>query len=104
MTESSQAVKLHHRRVLGEELTLEEQQILDAWYAERDAAEAVSFSVEMESKELTKELKQQINEMLRQLSSTVNRIQQLTAENEQLKKENEQLKRLLTQRLSKQRA
>ncbi len=104
MTESSQAVKLHHRWALGEELTPAEQQILDTWYAEQDAKEAAMLKLEVNSDELTQALKKQISEMLRQIAASVKQIQALTAENEELKRENDKLKHLLTQRLRQQRA
>lgn len=99
MTDSSKAVQLHHRWALGELLTIDEQKILDAWYAEKDAEEAATLGMGPSSDELTNALKKQINEMLHQISVAVKRIQQLTTENEHLKQENDKLKRLITQRL-----
>jgi hypothetical protein len=98
MTNSTKAVQLHHRRALGEELTKEEHELLEAWYAEGDATEAAALRLESEPGELVHVLKKQIGEMLQQISASVQRLQQLTAENEVLKQENEQLKRLLAQR------
>ncbi len=104
MTDPSLAIRLHHRWALGEELTPEEQQMLDAWYSEQDAKEAASLQINENQDEVTQALKKQIAVMLRQVSETVNRIQQVTAENETLRRENEQLKRLLAQQLRQQRA
>lgn len=97
MANLSEAIKLHQRWALGEELTKEEQERLEAWYAEGDAAETARFRLDSEPSELVHTLKEQISEMLQQISRSVQRLQQLTAENEALKQENERLKHLLSQ-------
>ena len=71
MANLSEEIKLHQRWALGEELTKEEQERLEAWYAESDAAETARFRLDSEPNELVHTLKEQISEMLQQISTVL---------------------------------
>jgi hypothetical protein len=102
MDYTTTTIQLHQRWASGETLTKAEQEILEKWYAEQDAIETGSLSLNIHQGQAVDALKKQLKEMLQQVASSVQRIQQLATENEQLKRENQQLKQLLPQRLQQQ--
>lgn len=102
MTDTNQAVQLHHRRASGETLTNEEHELLEKWYAEQDAIESGILTPNAYHAPATDALRKQLGEMLQQIASSVQRIQQIASENEHLKQENHQLKQLLPQLLQQQ--
>ena len=86
---------LHDRATLGEVLTLEEQFRLDAWYAEKDAEEALLLKQENISVPDLQLLQQQLALALTQLASTSEQLQQINSENQHLRQDIRGLKQRL---------
>ncbi|MBT9316490.1 hypothetical protein [Leptothoe spongobia] len=86
MTDIELGPHLHDRATRGEQLTSEEQQQLDAWYAEQDVAE-MSLLQEPDSPTNLATIHLQIETVLSQLAAVAEHIQQLTSENQQLRTE-----------------
>jgi hypothetical protein len=80
-------VRLHDRSTLGEVLTAEEQGLLDAWYAEKDGAEAVVLERRVVVMPSFQMLQVQLDLALTQLASSIVQLQQIRAENDRLRLE-----------------
>lgn len=86
MTDIELGPQLHDRATCGEQLTSKEQQQLDAWYAEQDAAE-MSLLQESDSPTNLATIHLQIESVLAQLATIAEHIQQVTLENQRLRTE-----------------
>lgn len=86
MLTDEQAIKLHHRVVLDEPLTAEEQAKLKAWYAKQDEEEAKLLKQDENNDEL-EEIRQKLKGSLNQLVVETRRLQQIEEENEALRRE-----------------
>ncbi len=95
MLTDEQAIKLHHRSVLGETLAAEEQNALEAWYAKQDAEEMQAINLEVDEPELN-ELRAQFKMSVAQLAIEAQRLQQIEEENEALRHEVALLQQRLT--------
>jgi hypothetical protein len=87
---------LHDRSTLGDVLNPEEQALLEAWYAQKDTAEAAMLERQVTMLPSLQMLQVQLEAALTQLSSSIAQLQQIGAENEQLRLEIAGLKRQLT--------
>jgi hypothetical protein len=94
------SLKLHHRAMVGESLTPEEQAQLEAWYAAKDQVEAAMFIPTHPSLPNPATLQAQIDQTLTQLATSIQQIQQITQENAKLRQENTNLKQQLATRYS----
>jgi diphthamide synthase subunit DPH2 len=90
------AKQLHDRSTRGQKLSIEEQSLLETWYALQDQVENETLSVNRGENHLTA-LKMQVAEALTQLFTVTKQIQDMTAENEQLKRDLLELRRHLVQ-------
>ncbi len=97
MLPDEQAIKLHHRSVLGETLTAEDQNALETWYAKQDAEEMQAINLEVDETELN-ELRAQFKMSVAQLAVEAQRLQQLEEENEALRQEVALLQQRLTRK------
>jgi hypothetical protein len=88
-------MRLHDRSTLGEVLTAEDQGLLDAWYAEKDGAEAVVLERRVVVMPSFQMLQVQLDLALAQLASSIAQLQQIGAENKRLHLEIVGLKRQL---------
>jgi hypothetical protein len=79
--------QLHNRSTLGEQLTKEEKEQLDAWYAKLDAIESKLLSDNADSQITSAKLPTQIEASLNQLTFVTQRIQQISSENDDLRQE-----------------
>ena len=86
MTNINLGPQLHDRVTRGEHLTLEEQQQLDGWYAEQDAAE-LELLQEPDSTTDIATVNLQIETVLGQLAALADHIQKVTLENQKLRTE-----------------
>jgi hypothetical protein len=78
---------LHDRSTCGEVLTTVEEQQLEAWYAVRDAAEAMWLNpVATDAPDLVG-LQGQLDQTLAELQAVTQRIQQVSMENLELRRE-----------------
>jgi uncharacterized protein YigA (DUF484 family) len=87
---------LHHRSTLGEVLNSGEQALLEAWYEQKDVAEAAMLERQVTMMPSLQMLQMQLETALTQLSNSIARLQQISAENEQLRLEIMGLKQQLT--------
>jgi hypothetical protein len=79
--------KLHDRSTLGEQLTKEEKEQLDAWYANLDAIESKQLADNADPQINLAKLPTQIEASLNQLTFVTQRIQQISSENDNLRQE-----------------
>jgi hypothetical protein len=93
-------LKLHDLATTGHPLTLEEQDQLQAWYADKDQAEAVIFGPSNQPLPDVAVLQNQIDQALVQLASDIQQIQSITQENNVLRQENADLKQQINTRRS----
>jgi TolA-binding protein len=104
MTDSDKVKAIHRRWALGENISVEEQRLLDSWYAESDALEMEMLGGSRDADYPVEELKSQLNDMLDQIAEMLERIRLFAEENEKLRQENEQLKKLLVEQSGSRRA
>jgi chromosome segregation ATPase len=90
------AKQLHDQFTRGQRLSLEEQSLLETWYALQDQVENETLRVNRGENHLAA-LKMQVAAALTQLLAVTKQIQAVTAENEQLKGELLELRRHLVQ-------
>jgi len=75
--------QLHHRAVLGEELTADERMQLEAWYAKQDLAELEAFSRSGGNFDAAA-LRADIDAALRRLEMLTGQVRRVSDENERL--------------------
>jgi hypothetical protein len=78
-------MRLHDRSTMGEVLTMEEQGLLDAWYAEKDGAEAVVLERRVVVMPSFQMLQVQLDLALAQLAGSIGLTQQISVENDRLR-------------------
>jgi hypothetical protein len=90
------AKQLHDKSTRGKSLSLEEQGLLEQWYAFQDQAETQTLAKSYDETRLFM-LQTQVNTALSQLMTVTKQIQQVIAENEALKGDIIQLHNQLVQ-------
>ncbi|HEX9369401.1 MAG TPA: hypothetical protein VF897_00270 [Roseiflexaceae bacterium] len=88
---------LHDRATRGEQLTTDERDTLEAWYAQEDQAESQLLIAQTPSETVT-QLRDQVAAAAAQLETVSQHIRAALAENEQVRHEITLLQRQLTQR------
>jgi F0F1-type ATP synthase membrane subunit b/b' len=83
-------MQLHDLDTIGEQLTAQEKEQLEAWYAQKDAAEKSM----LEPAQLP--LQNQVDIAIEQLTVEVQRLHQITQENNSLREEISEIKQQLT--------
>lgn len=78
---------LHDRSTCGEVLTAMEERQLEAWYAMRDAAEAMWLNPVVANAPDLAGLQRQLDQTLAELQTVTQRIQQVSSENLELRRE-----------------
>ncbi len=94
--------KLHDRATRGHKLSPEEQEQLEAWYAEMDRAEAADLGLDKEAPEAT--LPALIEKTLAEIAGATRRIRELDRQAREIEQENGALRVRLSRRLSPQHA
>jgi cell division protein FtsB len=89
-------MQLHDRETVGELLTNQEKAQLEAWYAQKDAAEIAMLKASQVPLPNLVILQEQVDITISQLSAGVQRLQQITQENKSLREEIAKLKQQLT--------
>jgi predicted nucleic acid-binding Zn-ribbon protein len=97
------ALSLHDRATRGESLSADEQNLLESWYRQEDAAESAGLGAAVAEASLVA-LRSQVDATLEQLSAAIKRIQSVTDENAELRRENTDLRRQLVRAFSLQSA
>jgi predicted nucleic acid-binding Zn-ribbon protein len=88
--------QLHDKYTRGKPLSLEEQSLLEKWYAYQDTAENNTLVNSIDENRLNT-LQTQVDNALAQLMTVTKRVQELTGENEVLKSEIIELRRQMIQ-------
>ena len=88
-------MELHDRYTLDEPLTSQEQAQLEAWYAQKDSAEAVLLEQNQPQLPNLTMLQAQLDAALAQLTVVIQRLQQITLENDAIREEIAGLKQQL---------
>ena len=83
------------RETIGEPLTAQEKAELEAWYAQKDAAEKSMIQVTHVPLPNLVLLQDQVDIAIEQLSAGVQRLQQITQENKSLREEIAEIKQQL---------
>ncbi len=96
MLSDALGMQLHNRETTGELLTTQEKAQLEAWYAQKDAAETAMLNVSQVPLPNLAVLQEQVDITLSQLTAGVQRLQQITQENKSLRAEIAQLKQQFT--------
>lgn len=85
-------MKLHDRETIGEALTTQEKEQLEAWYTQKDMAEtAMLGAVQVPLPNLAM-LQDQVDATIKQLTDGVQRLDQITQENKLLREEIAEIK------------
>lgn len=88
-------MELHDRYTLDEPLTPQEQAQLEAWYAQKDSAEAALLEKNQPQLPSLTMLQAQLDATLAQLTAVIQRLQQITLENDAIREEIAGLKQQL---------
>lgn len=91
--------QLHDRATREEELSKEDQILLDAWYEAQDRAEFKSLNLTSPDEAKTTKLQKEIDSVLIQLRTATKRIQEITRENDVLRQEIDRMRQQLTQQM-----
>lgn len=91
--------QLHDRATRGEELSKEDQILLDTWYEAQDRAEMKSLNLAATDEAKTTKLQKEIDTVLIQLRTATKRIQEITRENDMLRQEIARMRQQLTQQM-----
>ncbi len=89
-------MQLHDRETIGELLTIQEKAQLEAWYAQKDAAETAMLNVSQVPLPNLVVLQEQVDITISQLTAGIQRLQQITQENKSLREEIAKLKQQFT--------
>jgi hypothetical protein len=89
-------MQLHDRETIGESLTAQEKEQLDAWYAQKDVAEKSMLEATQVPLPNLIALQDQVDIAIEQLTVGVQRLHQITQENKSLRKEIAEIKQQLT--------
>ena len=79
--------QLHDRATRGEELSKEDQMLLDAWSEAQDRAEMKGLNLAATDETKTIKLQKEIDSVLIQLRTATKRIQEINRENDVLRQE-----------------
>ena len=79
--------QLHDRATRGEDLSKEDQILLDEWYEAQDRAEMKVLNLAATDEAKTIKLQKEIDSVLIQLRTATKRIQEITRENDVLRQE-----------------
>jgi hypothetical protein len=93
-------MQLHDRETIGESLTAAEKVQLEAWYAQKDAAENSMLTAAQISLPNLVVLQDRVDIAISQLTLGVQQLQQITQENKLLREEIAEIKQQLTVPLS----
>jgi cell division protein FtsB len=88
-------MQLHDRETVGEPLTTHEKTQLEAWYAEKDAAETAMLKASQVPLPNLVILQEQVDIAISQLTAGIQQLQQITQENRSLREEIDRLKQQL---------
>jgi hypothetical protein len=100
MVSDELGMQLHDRETIGEPLTAQEKAQLEAWYAQKDAAEkSMLEATQMPLPNLVM-LQDQVDIAIEQLTTGVQQLQQITQENKSLREEIAEIKQRFTVRRS----
>jgi 5-methylcytosine-specific restriction endonuclease McrBC GTP-binding regulatory subunit McrB len=89
-------MQLHDRETIGESLTAQEKEQLEAWYTQKDVAEkSMLEAIQMPLPNLIA-LQDRVDITIEQLTDGVQRLHQITQENKSLRKEIAEIKQQLT--------
>jgi hypothetical protein len=91
-------LQLHDRATRGEELTSDEQKLLDVWYSAQDLTEIEVLGSATKEGKAADSPQPQVDSALAQLTIVTGRINRLAKENERLRQENALLRRQLAER------
>jgi uncharacterized coiled-coil DUF342 family protein len=78
---------LHDRATRGETLSVEEQSLLDAWYAQQDASESAQIAGAVSGPVSRQTIQEQIDATIERLQAVTGQIQGVLEENERLRRE-----------------
>lgn len=98
MVQDDIGMQLHDRATRGEELTSEEQKLLEDWYSAEDRAEMEVLGLATKDGTAADSLRPQVDSALAQLTTVTERINTLAKANERLRRENALLRRQLVER------
>lgn len=88
-------MQLHDLDTIGEQLTAQEKEQLEAWYAQKDAAEkSILEAAQLPLPNLVA-LQNQVDIAIEQLTVGVQRLHQITQENKSLREEISEIKQQL---------
>jgi hypothetical protein len=93
-------MQLHDRETIGEPLTRQEKAQLEAWYAQKDAAEKSMLEATQVPLPNLVVLQDQVDITIEQITAGVQRLHQITQENKSLREEIAEIKQQLTIPLS----
>lgn len=88
-------MQLHDRETIGEPLTAQEKAQLEAWYAQKDVAEAAMLEAAQVPLPNLVVLQDQVDTAISQLTVGVQQLQQITQENKSLREEIAKIKQQL---------
>jgi hypothetical protein len=100
MVSDELGMQLHDRETIGEQLTAQEKTQLDAWYAQKDAAEKSMLEAAQLPLPNLVTLQDQVDIAIEQLTTGVQQLQQITQENKSLREEIAEIKQQFTVRRS----
>jgi hypothetical protein len=80
-------MQLHDRETIGEPLTTQEKAQLEAWYAQKDAAEAAMLKASQVPLPNLVVLQDRVDTAISQLTFSVQQLQQISQENKSLHEE-----------------
>jgi hypothetical protein len=89
-------MQLHDRETIGEQLTAQEKAQLDAWYAQKDAAEKLMLEAGQLPLPNLVALQDQVDIAIEHLTVGVQRLQQITQENKSLREEISEIRQQFT--------
>ena len=89
-------MQLHDCETIGESLTTQEKAELEAWYAQKDAAETAMLEAAQVPLPSLVLLQDRVDAAIRQLTDGVQRLYQITQENKSLREEIAELKQQFT--------
>jgi hypothetical protein len=93
-------MQLHDRETIGEQLTTQEKEQLEAWYAQKDVAEKSMLEATQVPLPNLIVLQDQVDIAIEQLTTGVQRLHQITQENKSLREEIAEIKQQFTVRRS----
>jgi hypothetical protein len=95
MVSDELGMRLHDRETIGEPLTVQEKAQLEAWYTQKDVAEAAMLEANRGPLPNLVMLQDQVDIVISQLNVGVQQLQQITQENKSLREEIAEIKQQL---------